>query len=30
MDDEELVSHREIMALIKNDINFAIQNMTEM
>jgi hypothetical protein len=29
MDAEELVSHREVMTLIKNDLNFTIQNMTE-
>jgi hypothetical protein len=29
MDAEELVSHREALRLIKNDLNFATQNATE-
>jgi hypothetical protein len=29
MDAKELVSHREALRLIKNDLNFATQNMVE-
>jgi hypothetical protein len=29
MDDEELVTHREAMRLIKKDLNFATQNVVE-